>query len=276
MTAPPLLVVNADDFGLTPGVCEGILRAGAEGVVTSTSVLAVAPAFARYAPALRDSGLGVGCHVALVGEDPLLLGPSEVPTLVDASGHPPLRWREFLRRWLLRRVDPDDVRREAAAQLEACRAAGLVVDHLDSHQHVHLLPSVGAALVDLCTAEGVGAVRRPDADAGLQALGVRRLASRFVRRAQRAGVRMPAGFAGLDDAGHLGVDGMVGAVAALAAAGTPSAELGVHPGADPDPDRVRYEWGYDWPGELSALCDPRLREAVDRAGFRLGTFAELD
>ena len=271
----PVLVVNADDYGLTPGVCEGILRAGQDGIVTSTSVLAVAPAFRTRAAALRDSGLGVGCHVALVGEDPLLLGPSEVPTLVDASGRPPSSWRELLRRWVRGRVDPDDVRREAAAQLAACRAAGLSVDHLDTHQHVHLLPSVGTVLVDLCTAEGVGAMRRPDAAAGLQGVGVRRLAQRFARRAAAGGVRVPGGFAGLDGAGHMGLPGMSAALEQLGRSGLDSAELGVHPGADPDPDRARYAWGYDWAGELAAVCSPDLRACVDRAGFRLGTFADL-
>ena len=275
MTALPVLVVNADDFGLTPGVSEGILRAGQDGVVTSTSVLTVAPAFRSHAAALRDSGLGVGCHVALVGEDPLLLGPGEVPTLVDAAGRPPASWRQLLRRWATGKVDPDDVRREASAQLAACRDAGLVVDHLDTHQHVHLLPSVGAVLVDLCATEGVGAMRRPDAVAGLQAVGVRRLARRFADRARSAGVRVPDGFAGLDGAGHLGVPGMVAGVERLGGAGLTSAELGVHPGADPDPDRVRYAWGYDWAGELSAVTSPALRSAVERAGFRLGTFADL-
>lgn len=275
MTAPRVLVVNADDYGLTPGVCEGILRAGEQGVVTSTSVLAVAPAFHRHAAALRDSGLGVGCHVALVGEDPLLLGPAEVPTLVDADGRPAASWRVLLRRWARGRVDPADVRREAAAQLSACRAAGLAVDHLDTHQHVHLLPSVGDALVDLCVAEGVGAMRRPDAAAGLQGIGVRRLARRFAHRATAAGVRVPAGFAGLDGAGHMGLSGMTAAVGQLGRAGHASAELGVHPGADPDPERVRYAWGYDWAGELAAVCAPALRDGVGQAGFRLGTFADL-
>jgi len=271
----PVLVVNADDYGLTPGVCDGILRAGEDGVVTSTSVLAVAPAFRTHAAALRDSGLGVGCHVALVGEDPLLLGPAEVPTLVDAAGRPAPSWRVLLRRWLTGRVDPDDVRREAAAQLSACRSAGLEVDHLDTHQHVHLLPSVGAVLLELCRTEGVRAMRRPDAATGLQSVGVRSLARRFVERAAAAGVRVPAGFAGLDGAGHLGLGGMTDAVERLGRAGVTSAELGVHPGADPDPDRARYEWGYDWSGELAALRDPSLRTAVERSGFRLGTFAEL-
>jgi predicted glycoside hydrolase/deacetylase ChbG (UPF0249 family) len=40
-----LLIVNADDFGLTPGVSAGILDAHRHGIVTSTSVIAVAPAF---------------------------------------------------------------------------------------------------------------------------------------------------------------------------------------------------------------------------------------
>jgi translation elongation factor EF-G len=42
-----------------------------------------------------------------------------------------------------------------------------------------------------------------------------------------------------------------------------------------DPDRARYAWGYDWAGELAAVCSPDLRAGVDRAGFRLGTFADL-
>jgi len=275
MSHSRVLVVNADDYGLTPGVSEGILRAGDDGVVTSTSVLAVAPAFRTHSTALRESGLGVGCHVALVGEDPLLLGPSEIPTLVDSSGQPPASWRQLLRRWSLGQVDPDDVRREATAQLSACRDAGLVIDHLDTHQHVHLLPSIGAVLVDLCVAAGVGAMRRPDADAGLQGVGVRLLARRFADRATSAGLRVPEGFAGLDGAGHMGVAGMAAGVEALGRSGVSSAELGVHPGADPDPDRARYTWGYDWSGELSAVCSSELRDAVARAGFRLGTFADL-
>ena len=48
------LVVNADDFGLTPGVCPGILRGHRDGVVTSTSVLTVAPAFDDHAASLSD------------------------------------------------------------------------------------------------------------------------------------------------------------------------------------------------------------------------------
>ena len=60
MTAP-LLIVNADDFGLTPGLSRAILDAGARGIVSSTSALANGKALLDAAPALRDSGLGVEC-----------------------------------------------------------------------------------------------------------------------------------------------------------------------------------------------------------------------
>ena len=77
-----LLVVNADDMGLTPGVCRAVRRAHADGIVTSTSVLAVGTAFDEAATAVREAGdLGLGAHLAIVGEDRPLLSAREVPTL---------------------------------------------------------------------------------------------------------------------------------------------------------------------------------------------------
>jgi len=54
-----------------------------------------------------------------------------------------------------------------------------------------------------------------------------------------------------------------------------TAELATHPGRPTDADRQRYRWGYRWDEELDALCSPRVRDAIDAAGFRLGTFADL-
>ncbi|HEY9349365.1 MAG TPA: ChbG/HpnK family deacetylase, partial [Acidothermales bacterium] len=107
-----LLVVNADDFGLTDGVSRAVVRGHREGVVTSTSILAVARSFDLAVSLVRDAPtLGLGAHLALVGEDPPLLSAREVPSLVDRTGTFPLSWRTVVRRLALRRVDPDDVRR---------------------------------------------------------------------------------------------------------------------------------------------------------------------
>jgi predicted glycoside hydrolase/deacetylase ChbG (UPF0249 family) len=155
-----LLIVNADDYGLTEGVCRAILRGHREGIVTSTSALVIGPAFDRCAPWLADApDLGVGVHLALVGEDPPLLSASEIPTLVDRSGHLPLSWRRFLPRIAARRIDPADVEREMTAQYERAVAAGIRPTHLDTHQHLHLWPGVGDVLTRLALRWGVPAVR---------------------------------------------------------------------------------------------------------------------
>jgi predicted glycoside hydrolase/deacetylase ChbG (UPF0249 family) len=272
-----LLIVNADDFGLTPGVSAGILDAHRHGIVTSTSVLAVAPAFDQTAPALhgaRESGIGVGVHLAAVGEDPPLLPRSNVASLVDEDGAFPLTWKAFLLR--AARIRPAELEAELATQIDRVRSAGLTVDHLDAHQHLHLLPKVRAVVVKLARRFAIPAIRVPRAGSRrLAGIGVRLLARGLARDARRSGLVHPDTCEGFDDSGGMTAERLQRTVERIAASGAVSAEILVHPGAAADPARERYRWGYDWAGELAALVDPRAREAVQRGGFRLGTFRDL-
>ena len=61
----------------------------------------------------------------------------------------------------------------------------------------------------------------------------------------------------------------------LGAHGAQSVELGIHPGEHDDADLARYEWGYRWGDELDALVSPEARDAVERNGFTLGSYAAL-
>jgi predicted glycoside hydrolase/deacetylase ChbG (UPF0249 family) len=272
-----LLIVNADDYGLTPGVSRAILRAHRDGIVTSTSALVLAPGFAASAPALRDTpGIGVGAHLAAVGEDPPLLSAREVPTLVDGRGRLASSWRVFLPRMAAGRIDPEDVRREFTAQVDCLQDAGLVLDHVDTHQHVHLWPTVGAVVLDVADKAGIGAVRIiRSARWGPVGLTVRGLAVRLERRARARSLRFPADATGLDEAGTLERERLLAALGRLARSRARSAELATHPGEAGDADLDRYRWGYVWDRELAALVDPAVRERVAEAGFRLGTYADL-
>jgi predicted glycoside hydrolase/deacetylase ChbG (UPF0249 family) len=76
-----LLIVTADDLGLTRGVNAAVRRAHEDGIVTATSLLAVGREFDDAAAMLRDvPTLELGAHLALVGEDPPLLSAREIPT----------------------------------------------------------------------------------------------------------------------------------------------------------------------------------------------------
>jgi predicted glycoside hydrolase/deacetylase ChbG (UPF0249 family) len=272
-----LLIVNADDFGLTEGVSRAILRAHRQGIVTSTSALALGPAFAGTSRWLADEPeLGVGAHLAVVGEDPPLLSAREVPTLVDRNGRLYLSWRQFLPRAALGRIDPADLGREFSAQLECIEGAGVTIDHLDTHQNLHLWPSVRDVVLDLGRERGIRAIRvTRSARRLLTGRVVRRLSHALVRECDRRGWVYAGASTGLDEAGHLDVHGMVAALSALSRSGASTVELATHPGEHDDPDLSRYEWGYEWGTEADALCSTEVRDALEQHGFQLGTFGDL-
>src|SRR5260370_16527970 len=89
------LIVNGDDFGLTPGVNAGILDAHVRGILTSASLFANAPATEdAIRIARRSPTLGVGCHLTLVDGHPTL-PPSQIPTLPPAGQFLPT-WAAFI------------------------------------------------------------------------------------------------------------------------------------------------------------------------------------
>jgi predicted glycoside hydrolase/deacetylase ChbG (UPF0249 family) len=270
------LIVNADDYGLTDGVSEGILQAHRAGIVTSTSVIALGSAFSRSVGRLADEPeLGVGAHLALVGEDPPLLSASEIPTLVDRNGDLAISWRRLLPRVAGGRVDLADVEREMRAQLEVIESAGVRLDHLDTHQHLHLWPSIGDVVVRLAREREL-AVRVPrSAGRGPTGAGVRRLTARLEGSLSAADVRFPGASVGLDGAGRMTLEPIERAVDRLDLSGKGVAELSVHPGVADDPQRHRYRWGYEWSGELEALVSSRARAVIERSTFTLGTYASI-
>jgi predicted glycoside hydrolase/deacetylase ChbG (UPF0249 family) len=272
-----LLIVNADDYGLTPAVSRGILRGVRDGVITSTSVLVLGCGFSRSVGWLRDAGpLGVGVHLALVGEDPPLSSADEIPTLVDRRGRLPRSWRQLLPRVMAKRIDMADVERELVAQISVARDAGLSLDHLNSHQHVHMFPGLRDVVIDLAHRFDVPAVRVTRmCRRGPTGRMMRRLSATLERELQADGIAYPAAAAGLDEAGRFDETMILRALERFAAADVASIELSGHPGEADDDERYRYRWGYHWGAELDALVSPSVRQAVERYGFRLGTYRDL-
>lgn len=137
------LIVNADDFGLTAGVCRAICELVELGAVTSTTAMVAAEGVvaAGVASGGRDLKGRLGLHLMLTGGRPVS-GAEDVPSLVDASGC--FRAKAD--------VAPDvaEVRLEWRRQVEAFEAAyGFLPNHLDSHHSVHLLDGVSEVYWEL-------------------------------------------------------------------------------------------------------------------------------
>jgi len=82
----PSLILNADDFGLTPGVNRSVVELQEAGALTSATLMATGDGFKAAAEgAAAHPGLGVGCHVVLVDGRPAL-PPIEIRGLAASSG----------------------------------------------------------------------------------------------------------------------------------------------------------------------------------------------
>ena len=122
------LITNADDFGFTRDVNEGIVHAHRHGILTATTLMATGPAFDHAVELARENpALDVGVHLVLVGSEGY---PSTVARLVASLG----RMRIY-----------DELARQVGKVVDA----GIRPTHLDTHKHTHLLPPVLEAVARL-------------------------------------------------------------------------------------------------------------------------------
>jgi hopanoid biosynthesis associated protein HpnK len=158
---PRSLIVNADDFGLTAGVNNGILDAHDRGILTSASLFANAPA---TTDAIRRAhfrpSLGVGVHLTLVDGAPTL-PPIRVPSLVEDDGRFRSSWKPFIVACLRGHVVLDEVEKELTAQIDRIRADGVRLTHLDTHKHIHGFPPIFTIVARLAHRFRIPAVRVP-------------------------------------------------------------------------------------------------------------------
>ncbi len=249
---PKVLIVNADDFGLTRGVCRGILEASGRGIVTSTTMLVNRVVDQKLVAALMASRLGVGLHLNLTLGRPLS-PPSTIPSLVDSEG-------KFVRDapQVATRADPGDVERELRAQVDAfVSLMGRFPTHLDSHHHVGRHSPMREIIWGLAMELRVP-VRSQDDEA---------------RQSTRAGgLRTPDHFFG--ESGPEPYWSTERLLAQLAALPEGISEFMTHPGYF-DADLAYSRYGKQREVELQGLTDPAVVNAVSIHGVRLCHFGDL-
>jgi len=265
------LVVNADDFGFTPDVNEGIVEAHRRGILTAATLMANGAAFDDAVKLARQTpSLDIGAHLVIVGGRSTLTGrplPASVPRLLAAIARRDIRVYEELRDQVRRIVD-----------------AGLRPTHLDAHKHTHVAPPVLDAVARIAEEFGIRWVRRPF-DFPLNALPVppaRRflsqalgllLRARFHRVLARRGCRTTDHFAGFQITGRFRTPELVALMAAIPEGST---ELMCHPGRCGEALRnARTRLKESRERELEALVSREAREAVERNGIALVNYGGL-
>ncbi|MEO8735505.1 MAG: ChbG/HpnK family deacetylase [Edaphobacter sp.] len=158
----PRILINADDFGLTPGVNRAIMELHRAKVLTSATLMATGSAFDdAVAVAHENPALGVGCHIVLTDGVPVS-SPESIPTLLGADGktfRPSLL--DFIQALLRGAIREADIEREALAQIQKLQCAGIDITHLDTHKHTHLFRAISRPLLRVAQRCSIRAVRNP-------------------------------------------------------------------------------------------------------------------
>jgi chitin disaccharide deacetylase len=269
------LVINADDLGLHPRLDEGIFAAHTEGVVTSATVLATGPTAPEAIRRAAKSKLGLGLHLCLTSHLSPAAQVADVRWLAP-GGRFRRNWAELSAAWLGRLIPPEEVVLEFRAQVARVRELGADIDHLDTHQHLHLLPNM-TSIVEVLAAELGVPVRWPQERPSARWLLHPGAAFKSSVLATLSRVKQPRGIKrvpalGVFESGRLNERRLIRLLDSLRPGDN---EIVTHPGLDPGVVPQDPDWKYDWEGELRAVLSPRVRDAIAARGIELVTYRQL-
>ncbi len=193
----------ADDYAMTPGVSRGILEALEVGALSATSVMTTSPGWPEAAPGLcpHIGRADLGLHLNLTTGSPL--GP--MPALAPDGRLPTIG--AILRMARAGTLPLDEVAGEVGRQMDRFAAVlGRPPDHVDGHQHVHVIRPLRPILLAALDERGWRPWLRDCADRPdrvlrrgvtlAKALGLGVIARGWRARAGAAGFATNDGFAG--------------------------------------------------------------------------------
>lgn len=299
-TAAPVgrrsIIFEADDLGLLYAFNEGVRQASSAGLLTSTCLRANGFAYRHAIENVLPecAGLGVGVHLCLNEADPVS-PPSRVGRLLGRDG----RLRPGFA-WLMSAARDargiGQIETEFRAQIERALHDGVQIDHLNSHQHVHMIPRIFRLMCKLAAEYRVPVVRiareLPHSHSGLRGrlqpllntnFVKRVLLNRFARRneryATRNGLLTTDYFIGVSYTANMSLRTIR---AGLSAVPYGSVELLLHPAVGPDPRDAGCPIAYlheyvaapQRATELRSICSPALRDYLRRRDWTVMNHAQ--
>lgn len=248
-----LLIVNADDFGLSKGQNYGILDACKNGLVTSTTALVNGAAIDHAAQlSRRTPELAVGMHFVLTLGEPL-------------TPMPGLAREGKLGKWIWQVAEEDALPLEEIERELACQYQRFVdlfdaePTHFDSHHHVHMIPQIFPLVAEFAKSKGIAL--RID----------RTIPHPF---AIPEGLRSSEGFSSEFYGEAISEALFLQALDASTVRGEASLEMMCHP-AFVDNTIMGSAYCYPRLAELDVLTAASLKYAIAERGYRLGTYRDV-
>jgi len=279
MSGPPwaYLIVNADDYGYFNCVSQGILKSASHGIVTATGIFANSTHFDEHVGWLRDNtALDLGVHLNITDQEPLSINMRN--RLSRWSGCFPGKYTT-VKALLSGTITTEDVKSEWRAQIERCLDKGVEIRFLNSHEHIHMLPSLFPVLQALAEEYDISHIRFPTSEPFQSLSGgaiVRDMLMKMMGIFNQTRLANPvARFLGMGESGKLSTGYMKQKLPKLKRGQI--YELMCHPGyydADEISDSRLLNY-HDWKREFDTLTNPAVRDMLDQHWIRLIAYRHL-
>ena len=260
------LTVTADDFGLCPEVNDAICLLHDRGIVQRTTLMVNTDYFDASVAALRSRpALEVGIHLNLTDGRPVLVA-RQVPTLVNRHGaFRGGRHYSVAALILCGRMTCREIRSEWEAQIARAKDAGVDVQQLSAHGHLHLLPPLHGIVADLLEQFAIPHLRivSPSASVRGVVLGLASHGLVSVLRRRRLSVACAGHTLGLHHSGALDERRLVNA---LGTKREGAVELIVHPSLGGN--EYHRRWRYAGDVETRALLTDRVARLLQNGRAR--------
>ena len=275
------LIIHADDFGLSKEINAGILQAYIEGNLTSTSIMASGAAFEEAVEICHTiPALDTGIHLTLVGERPVLNG-SAIKSLLNREGCFHTNAGQFVRKYYCGQLSLKEIRCELEAQIQKVLNTDVPISHLDSHQHLHMLPRILSITVELARKYNIAAIRFPCESFNFSMLWELPLLPRtlqmlvlngFCFLGRKTDILRTDHFIGFRAGGNMNKYNLLQTIDRLPQNKT--IELMCHPGKG-DSGSSYSNWQYHWQDELDALLDADVTALLQQKNISLISYREL-
>ncbi len=278
------LIINADDFGRHVSINQAVIQGFAHGCIRSASIMPNCDAFEdAVKQASGHTDLGIGVHFTLVGETPLL-PHGQVSSLVGQDGKFYSDYIGFVKKFFLRKIKLSEIYAELNAQMQKVKRTGLTVTHIDSHQHMHVLPGVIDVVLAVARENNIDAIRIPKIPVNFTGgyncsigqcvgrTGLSFLAELAKWKAKKAGFRVPDYFSGIvageavtEDCLNEIIDGMKNGVT----------EVMLHPGKNNALLHKDCGWHHNFEVEFQAVMSENILKKLSSRNIKLISFKDL-
>ena len=279
------LIVNMDDLGLAKAVNEAARKCCLNGSITGVSVISCAGEFREAVKMLHDiEKKEVGAHLTLTGGfSPCTEDISRIKTLLGGNGKFVKDYLSLGTRYLTKLLNLKEVRIELSNQIRKLTEAGFEITHLDSHEHVHVLPGIMDVTIQLAGEFGIPYVRSP-LESG--AVMKREFRGKDLLRhvalkvfVQKVKGRIPAAHLRCNDVffGHFHSGRINDKILSFLTGSLREGvnEVAVHPSLNSRELFEKHPWYKNGPVELDALLNGKWKDTISSEGVRMVPHSEI-